>query len=82
MPFSYKKFFKDIKGNVAPIFAIAIIPIIMSAGAAIDYSRMSNDMTHMQNAVDSALLAGGHDLLNAKKRDFKRRSIRKKCTAI
>ncbi len=78
MAFSFKNFSKDIKGNVAPIFAVAIIPIIMSAGAAIDYSRMSNDMTRMQNAVDSALLAGGHDLLNTRKRGFKRHGIRKK----
>ena len=78
MTLSSRNLFKDTQGNVAPIFAIAIIPIFMSAGAAIDYSRMSSDMTRMQNAIDSALLAGGHDLLNATGRGFKKRGITKK----
>ena len=60
-----QKFINNKCGNVAPIFAVAIIPIILSAGAAIDYSRMSSDMTRMQSAVDTALLAGGHDLLSS-----------------
>jgi Flp pilus assembly protein TadG len=44
------------KGNVAVIFAIAIVPIIGFIGAAIDYSRVNNARTAMQTALDSAAL--------------------------
>jgi len=33
------RFLQDRRGNVAPIFAIAVIPIIGLVGAAVDYSR-------------------------------------------
>ncbi|MBI3700324.1 MAG: pilus assembly protein [Afipia sp.] len=44
------------KGNVAVIFAIAIVPIIGFIGAAVDYSRVNNARTAMQSALDSAAL--------------------------
>ena len=43
-------------GNVAVIFAIAIVPIIGFIGAAVDYSRVNNARTAMQTALDSAAL--------------------------
>lgn len=43
-------------GNVAVIFAFAILPIIGFIGAAIDYSRVNNARTAMQTALDSAAL--------------------------
>lgn len=64
-------FSKNIEGNIAPIFAIALIPIMFSAGAAIDYSRMASDQTKMQNAIDSAVLAGGRDLPSKSKSQIK-----------
>lgn len=65
------QFFKDKKGSIAPIFAIALIPIVISAGAAMDYSRMAQDSTAMQNAIDSAVLAGGRDLTSKSKSQVK-----------
>ncbi len=43
-------------GNVAVIFAIAIVPIIGFIGAAVDYSRVNNARTAMQTALDTAAL--------------------------
>lgn len=45
-------------GNVAIFFAIALIPMIGLAGAAIDYRRASTVKTELQTAIDSAVLAG------------------------
>ena len=54
----FKKFFGDINGTIAPTFAVAIIPIMASAGAAIDYSRYYDYTAKIQSAADSAALAG------------------------
>jgi Flp pilus assembly protein TadG len=51
-----RKFFCDARGNVAPMFALAVIPMIGMVGAAIDYSRASSLRTQMQVALDSAAL--------------------------
>lgn len=45
-------------GNVAIIFALALLPMIALAGAAIDYRRASTLKTELQAAIDSAVLAG------------------------
>jgi Flp pilus assembly protein TadG len=43
-------------GNVAITFGIAIIPVMIGVGAAVDYSRASSDRTGMQEALDSTAL--------------------------
>lgn len=48
-------------GNVAVLFGIASIPIIVSVGVAIDYSRAASARTAMQSAVDSAALMASKD---------------------
>jgi Flp pilus assembly protein TadG len=53
----FSRFFKDRRGGVAPIFAIAIIPVIGLTGAAIDYSRANSVRTGMQAALDATTLA-------------------------
>lgn len=45
------------KGNVAPIFALSAVPIVMIAGIAVDSSRLSSARMHVQAAVDSAALS-------------------------
>lgn len=47
---------RDEHGNIAVIFAIALVPILSFVGAAIDYSRASRARTAMQSALDSAAL--------------------------
>jgi len=49
-------------GNIAVIFAIALLPILSFIGAAIDYSRANSARTSMQAALDSAALMVSKDL--------------------
>ena len=51
-----KQFLQDRRGNVAPIFAIALIPIVGGVGAAVDYSRAASSRTDMQAALDATAL--------------------------
>lgn len=53
---SLKRFISSANGNVATITAIAILPIFLAAGIAVDYSRISNARIKLQNAADSAAL--------------------------
>ena len=48
-------------GNVAVMFAIAIVPILAFVGAAIDYARANSARTAMQAALDSAALMLSRD---------------------
>ena len=45
------------RGNVAVIFAIALIPVIAAMGVAVDYTRAAQTSTEMQDALDAASLA-------------------------
>lgn len=45
-------------GNVAMMFAIAAVPLMIAAGAAVDMVRANNSETMLQNAADAAALAG------------------------
>jgi Flp pilus assembly protein TadG len=51
-----RSFAGEQRGNVMITFALALVPIIGLAGAAIDYSRGSSTKAAMQSAVDSAAL--------------------------
>ncbi|MBX6427091.1 MAG: TadE/TadG family protein [Variibacter sp.] len=51
-----KQFFKDRRANVAPIFALAIVPVVGLVGAAVDYSRASAIRSEMQGALDATAL--------------------------
>jgi Flp pilus assembly protein TadG len=49
-------------GNIAVIFAFAMLPILAFIGAAIDYSRANKARSAMQAALDSAALMVSKDL--------------------
>ena len=51
-----KRFWKDRRGNVAPMVGIAIIPLMASLGTAIDYSQANATRIQFQNALDSTAL--------------------------
>src|SRR5438270_13203342 len=51
------RFLRDRRGGVAPMFALAVIPVIGLTGAAIDYSRANSVRTGMQAAIDATALA-------------------------
>ncbi len=44
------------EGNVAVIFAIALVPVVAAAGAAVDYSRANSVKADLQAALDSTAL--------------------------
>jgi Flp pilus assembly protein TadG len=50
------------QGNLAVIFAIALVPLISFIGAAIDYSRANRARSSMQSALDSTALMVSKDL--------------------
>jgi len=45
-------------GNVAPIFALATLPILAAAGAAVDFSNGFRQREIVQSALDAAAVAG------------------------
>ncbi len=52
-----KKLCADKNGNVAMMFAISLLPIMLSVGAAVDYTRATNLKSKVTHATDAALLA-------------------------
>jgi Flp pilus assembly protein TadG len=58
------RLFKDRRGGVAPLLALAIIPLVGTVGAAVDYSRANAVRTAMQNALDSSALMLSRDAQN------------------
>jgi len=57
-----RRFGDDERGNIAIIFAIALIPILTFVGAAVDYSRVNAARSSMQSALDSTALMLSRDL--------------------
>ena len=51
------RFLKDRRGNIAPMFALSLIPAVGMIGAAVDYTRANNIRSAMQSALDSTTLA-------------------------
>src|SRR5690606_11851523 len=56
------RFLSDRQGAVAILFGIALIPLVVAVGAAIDYSRAVNVRTKIQGAIDAAALAAASSL--------------------
>ncbi len=54
-----KWFWRCERGNVAMIFALALIPIMVAVGAAIDYSRALSVKSRLVAALDAGVLAVG-----------------------
>jgi Flp pilus assembly protein TadG len=52
-----RRFWSDREGNIAVLFALAIVPVIGGIGAAVDYSLASAYRTDMQKALDATALA-------------------------
>ena len=52
----FARFLKDRRGGVAPMLAIAAVPLFGMVGAAIDYSRANAARASLQAAVDSTAL--------------------------
>ena len=55
------EFRRDCAGSIAPIFALAMLPVMTAVGAAVDYSSANKIRSSMQVALDTAMLAGAKD---------------------
>ncbi len=62
MVYGFGKFLRDAGGNVMILSAIAIVPIILAVGSAVDYGRGVQAKTLLQSAADAAALAGASTL--------------------
>jgi len=51
------RYLSNTAGNMGALFALAIIPVLVASGSAIDYIRATRAQTQLQAAVDSAALA-------------------------
>jgi Flp pilus assembly protein TadG len=54
-----RAFVKSERGNVAMMFAVALIPLMIGAGAGLDYARAMLVRQQMTEALDAAALAVG-----------------------
>ena len=55
------RFGKNQSGALAPVLAVAAIPIVMAAGFAVDYGNAVSVQARLQAAVDAAALAAGRE---------------------
>ena len=56
------RFAHDKGGNIAVLFAIAALPMVIFVGAAVDFTRASAARTAMQSALDSTSLMVSKDI--------------------
>src|ERR1700722_13800092 len=54
-----RAFLRAKRGNVAMIFALALVPLTVAAGAGLDYTRAMLVRQQMSEALDAAALAVG-----------------------
>ena len=57
-----KNLLRNNQGNVAMTFAIALLPVIMAAGAAVDFSGLYRARSEIQTKLDAATLSAGKRL--------------------
>lgn len=69
------QFLKHKGGNFATMFALALLPVALSVGVAVDYTNANRDRSRMQNFLDAALLSVGQDFREMEK-DQVRKAVR------
>lgn len=52
-----RRFAADVRGAVALLFGLAVVPIVGIAGIAVDFTRVTADRADLQSAADAAALA-------------------------
>lgn len=56
-----RRFRRRSEGSLAPLLALALVPLVAVVGAAVDYSRANDIRSKVQGALDSAVIAGAKD---------------------
>ncbi len=54
--FGVSQFRDDRRGNVAVIFAVALVPLVAAIGVVVDYARLTMANSEMQDALDATAL--------------------------
>jgi Flp pilus assembly protein TadG len=54
----FRKFLAERRAATAVVLALTIVPLIIAAGAAVDFARLSSSRAQLQAAVDGAAIAG------------------------
>lgn len=57
--FVASRFLQSRDGSVAMLLGLSLIPLMLAAGGAIDYGRLSMAKSQLQKAADTAVLAAG-----------------------
>ena len=52
-----KKYTQNVDGNVAMMFAIAVVLLLTAIGAAVDYTNLVRAQNQLQSQVDAGVLA-------------------------
>jgi len=60
----HRRFAADDRGSVAMLFGIMFFVILMGAGVAIDWSRITHTNNRLTSAADAAVLVAGRGLLD------------------
>lgn len=69
------KFAASDSGSFVPAFGIGVMAMMFSVGAAVDYSQLSRAKSFVNQALDSAILAAGNEMLKNAPADAKLRKI-------
>lgn len=69
-----KRFWRDRSGGVAPMLALAALPVMGFVGAAIDFSRAASVRTAMQAALDSTALMLSKEAQNLSPADLNQKA--------
>jgi Flp pilus assembly protein TadG len=56
-----RQFRREASGTVALVFGLALVPLMLFMGAAVDYSRSSDERAALQRAVDAAVIAAARE---------------------
>ncbi len=57
-PRQARRLVSDVRGTVAVVFAVSLLPVMLVLGGAVDYSRLVAEKAELQSALDGAVLAG------------------------
>jgi len=63
---TFRRLIPQRNGNVAVTFALAVLPIVLASGAAVDFSRMAAGKARLQNASDTVALVVAKDIERGK----------------
>ncbi len=64
-----RRFASDERGTFAVVLGVSAMAVCLSAGVAIDYSRIVHTKSAIEDALDAAILAAGNDFSKGMKND-------------